>query len=158
MQLSEAGLLNHWMDESFEKRDRCLKKFKDKTPTSPRLTLQNMSSPFFVLVIGYILALVAFIGEKIANFLFNKKPAAILVVQPVVVAPLEVIIMQDLEESENVSEEKKEITDEALDLNKETAIEKTIEEIEEIKQTEPVAKLFVQSDVATRLEVLIIQD
>ena len=145
------------MDESFEKRDRCLKKFKDKTPISPRLTLQNMSSPFIVLVIGYIIALVAFIGEKIANFLLNKKPAANLVVQPVDVAPLEVIIMQDLEEAEIISEEKKEITDEALDLNKETAIEKTIEEIPKIKQSEPVAKPVVQSVVATPLEVLIIQ-
>ena len=114
-----------------------------------------MSSPFIVLVIGYIIALVAFIGEKIANFLLNKKPAANLVVQPVDVAPLEVIIMQDLKEAENISEEKKQITDQALDEKKDTVIEKMITDIQEIKlNNDSVAKPVVKSVVSTPLEVL----
>ena len=155
LKLRESGLLNHWIDKSITDRDRCLNIFKDKTPASPRLTLQNMSSPFILLVIGYIMALVAFVGEKIAYFLFNKKPAAKLVVKPVVVAPLEVIIMQDLEDAENISEEKKEITDQALDEKKDTVIEKMIADIQEIKlNNDSVAKPVVKSVVSTPLEVL----
>ena len=60
------------MDESLEKRDRCLKKFKDNNPISPRLTLRNMSSAFIVLLVGYVVALIVFVGERIV-YRFTKK-------------------------------------------------------------------------------------
>ena len=34
----------------------------------PRLSLKNLSSPFFILIAGYIISLIVFVSEKIIHF------------------------------------------------------------------------------------------
>jgi len=155
--MRESGLLNHWIDKSITDRDRCLKKFKDKTPSSPSLSLENMSSSFIVLVIGYIIALLLFIWENISN-LCSQKSFAKLPAQPVVVVKhLGTIIIQDLVCIDHLTIEQIKETEEAKESDNKAGTAEHIEENQQIVKTEQVtnSKFVQESKMSKEIGILI---
>jgi len=67
LQLQENGLLAHWEKKYYPQPDRCLGDIK-KVSRTQRISLNNLSGAFLVLLVGYAIALFAFIIEKIINY------------------------------------------------------------------------------------------
>ena len=70
--MEENGLKNYW-DEWFRRiPPKCVENtkrvHKQQRVQNPRLSVKNLTGAFVILVIGYVFALLAFIGEKIGCF------------------------------------------------------------------------------------------
>jgi len=74
--MHEAGLINHWQDIYQPKPYKCLamSKQKENDPRSTaKITLKNLAIPFGMLSVGFIVAFVVLICEKLfATRGFNK--------------------------------------------------------------------------------------
>ena len=67
LRLQEAGLLGgEWERWYVPSASKCMKVNKVNGVT--RLLLKNLSSPFVILIAGYLLSLVVFIAEKLIGF------------------------------------------------------------------------------------------
>ena len=64
MRLKEAGLIDYWTSQFIPKIDKCLNK-KVKDDPRIRLSMGHLSGAFVILLVGYVLAVIAFIGEII---------------------------------------------------------------------------------------------
>ena len=84
MELHQAGLIDEWTQRELQKRRNvtyCLneaRKIQQRKITNnlTKITLKNFSGAFYVLITGYILSLICFIGEHIYFNLskFYKSP------------------------------------------------------------------------------------
>ena len=71
----QNGLMDNWELHFRPIPDRCLGKIK-RVKNSPRkdeaktarLTLRNLMGAFIVLLIGYVLSVVAYIGENVVHY------------------------------------------------------------------------------------------
>ena len=67
LRLKEAGLLGgEWVKWHVPSSSKCMK--VNELNGVPRLSLKNLSSPFFILIAGYIISLIVFVSEKIIHF------------------------------------------------------------------------------------------
>ncbi len=73
MELHQAGLIDEWTERDLQKRRNvtyCLNEARNRqqrkiTNNLTKITLKNFSGAFCVLIIGYILSLICFIGENV---------------------------------------------------------------------------------------------
>ena len=72
--MHEAGLLNQWLDTYQPKPGKCLEMAKTKDdPRNPaKISLNNLAIPFGVLIVGFVLAFVVLICEKLIDFTTKK--------------------------------------------------------------------------------------
>ena len=67
LRLQEAGLLGgEWEKWYIPPSLKCMK--VNELIGVPRLSLKNLSSPFIILIAGYILSFIVFVSEKIIRF------------------------------------------------------------------------------------------
>ena len=67
LRLQEAGLLRgEWEKWYIPSSSKCMK--VNELHGVPRLSLKNLSSPFIILIAGYILSFIVFVLEKIIRF------------------------------------------------------------------------------------------
>ena len=78
LELEEKGLTSYWLTWFRRIPPKCLENtkrvHKKQSYYNPRLSLQNLTGAFVILFIGYIVALMAFIGENVTSFANNKPP------------------------------------------------------------------------------------
>lgn len=73
MELHQAGLIDMWTERELQKRRNvtyCLNEARNRqqrkiTNNLTKITLKNFSGAFYVLIIGYFLSLICFIGENV---------------------------------------------------------------------------------------------
>ena len=64
--MKEAGLIDYWLNQFVPKIDKCLNKKAKGDPARIRLSMGHLlSGVFVILLVGYVLAVIAFIGEII---------------------------------------------------------------------------------------------
>lgn len=63
MRMREAGLIAQWYKENKPDIHQCLQ-VKTKTDAIQSLTLKQVSLAFVALVAGFIMSVIAFVGEK----------------------------------------------------------------------------------------------
>ena len=66
MRMQEAGLLNHWLDIYQPKPRKCLEmaKPRENLRSPAKISLNNLTIPFGMLLVGFVLSLIILIGEK----------------------------------------------------------------------------------------------
>ena len=67
---SESGLKSYWAEKYVPRPKPCLEKKSYKRNT--RLSFKNLGGLFFVLLAGFSLALVAFIGEVYVHYIHGR--------------------------------------------------------------------------------------
>ena len=67
MEMREFGLIEHWEKKFTPQPDECFDKYKE-IPDKPRISLKNLSGAFVVLVVGFAIALLVILIEKIVYY------------------------------------------------------------------------------------------
>ena len=62
--MNEVGLIKFWTDQFVPKADKCINKNIQDDPRT-RLSMGHLSGAFAILLVGYVMALIVFIGEHI---------------------------------------------------------------------------------------------
>ncbi|KAF7278271.1 hypothetical protein GWI33_008627 [Rhynchophorus ferrugineus] len=81
--LHQVGLIQKWLEDYLPKRDKCWKKKRSIEVNNHTVNLDDMQGSFFVLFLGFIIALLVIIGERIWWKKLKPKPSKTLV-QPFV--------------------------------------------------------------------------
>lgn len=84
MELHQAGLIDMWTKRELQKRRNvtyCLNEAHNRqqrkiTNNLKKITLKNFSGAFYVLIIGYVLSLICFIGENVYFKLSNYQKSS----------------------------------------------------------------------------------
>lgn len=78
MQLLETGMPRLWTDQQLPKADKCFAKNTGKTKVSRHpnpIKLEDLVSAFFILGIGFSLALLSFMVETLTHIYFRHRKA-----------------------------------------------------------------------------------
>lgn len=72
--MREAGLLIYWYKKGLADVHKCVQ-FKSKGPVDQMepLSLNGLTGAFFVLLFGYIIAIIWLLAEKIHHFFLSKQ-------------------------------------------------------------------------------------
>ena len=80
MELMQYGLIHKWEKQFMPQPDRkCLNSYLNPTNTKTRISIDNLSGAFALLLVGWSLAIFAFLFEKIVYYhKLNRKRWAVI--------------------------------------------------------------------------------
>lgn len=68
MESWQYGLIDHWNKQNMPQPDRKCADYRQQSSELPRISLANLSGAFVLLLVGWSLAIFAFIVEKIVHY------------------------------------------------------------------------------------------